>query len=220
VVLGLLLDLPGRTVPLALCAAVGVMGVGAVVAGLRSRRTALVGLAWPLAFCAVATSMLPPASGWTWQFDNTWRPTGTDGLSSAVGRLQVDPSGLDDGTARATIAAGRLDVLVPADVTVLLEVRVLAGSLRWQVGDDVVGLGDEVGQTDGTAAGARLLGGADLTQVFAVGPAAAALADAVVVRGDDPEDWTVPAGTPELQAVAWAGEVRVGAIGSTLLETS
>jgi phage shock protein PspC (stress-responsive transcriptional regulator) len=220
VVLGLLLDLPGRTVPLALCAAVGVMGVGAVVAGLRSRRTALVGLAWPLAFCAVATSMLPPASGWTWQFDNTWRPTGTDGLSSAVGRLQVDPSGLDDGTARATIAAGRLDVLVPADATVLLEVRVLAGSLRWQVGDDVVGLGDEVGQTDGTAAGARLLGGADLTQVFAVGPAAAALADAVVVRGDDPEDWTVPAGTPELQAVAWAGEVRVGAIGSTLLETS
>ncbi|MFD0481875.1 PspC domain-containing protein [Kineococcus sp. GCM10028916] len=210
VVLGLLVDLPGRTVPLACCAAVAVMGFGAVLAGVRGRRTALVGLAWPAAFCAVATSLLPPATGWTWQVQKTWSPTGATALSSAVGQLSVDPSRLDGGPARATIAAGRLDVLVPDDATVLVEVRVLVGSVRWQDDADVVAL-------DGTAT-QHSVDGADLRQVFAVGPDAAALADTLVVRGDDPAGWTVPAGTPELQAVAWTGEVRLAAAGSTLLE--
>lgn len=217
VVAGMLADLPGRTAPLALCAAVAVMGAGAVVAGLRARRTALVGLAWPAAFCAVATAVLPPATGWTWQVDRTWRPTGADALSSAVGRLQVDPAALDGGPARATVAAGRLEVLVPGDATVLLDARVLAGSVRWEDSADVVAVeGDPVRGTDGT--GSLDLGGVDLTQVLAIGPDAATLAAAVVVRGDDPDDWTVPAGTPELQAVAWAGEVLVATAGSDLLE--
>ena len=209
VVLGLLVDLPGRTAPLACCAAVAVMGLGAVLAGVRGRRTALVGLAWPAAFCAVATSLLPPATGWTWQVQRTWSPTGATALSSAVGQLSVDPSRLDGGPARATIAAGRLDVLVPDDATVLVEVRVLVGSVRWQDDPDVVALD--------TTATQHSVDGADLRQVFAVGPDAAALADTLVVRGDDPADWTVPAGTPELQAVAWTGEVRLAAAGSTLL---
>ena len=218
VLAGVLLDLPGRTLPLALCAAVAVMGTGAVVAGLRARRTALVGLAWPAALCAVAAAVLPPATGWTWQVDQTWRPTGADARSSAVGRLQVDPSALDGGPARATVAAGRLDVLVPDDATVLVEVRVLAGSLRWQADDGVVGIGGEPGGTGRGSNGATTLGGTDLTQVLAVGPGAAALAEAVVVRGEDPDGWTVPSGTPELVAVAWTGEVRVGAAGSDTLE--
>ena len=210
VALGRLLDLPGRTVPLALCAAVAVMGSGAVLAGLRGRRTALVGLAWPAAFCAVATSVLPPASGWTWQVESTWAPTGAGGSSSAVGPLTVDPSALTGGPARATIAAGRLDVLVPSDRTVLVEARVLAGSIRWQDTGVVV--------VDGAAAPQDTVGGADLTRVLAVGPDAADLAERVVVHGDDPGDWTVPAGTPELVAVTWAGEIRLASAGSTLLE--
>lgn len=210
VVLGMLLDLPGRTVPLALCAAVAVMGCGAVLAGLRGRRTALVGLAWPAAFCAVATSVLPPASGWTWQVESTWAPTGAAGLSSAAGTLTVDPSALTGGPARATIAAGRLDVLVPSDRTVLVEARVLAGSIRWQDAGVVV--------VDGGTASQDTAGGADLTRVLAVGPDAASLAGRVVVHGDDPGDWTVPAGTPELVAVTWAGEIRLASAGSTLLE--
>lgn len=210
-VLGMVVDLSGRTVPLALCAAVAVMGLGAVVAGLRGRRTALVGLGLPAAFCAVATSVLPPATGWTWQVEQTWSPTTAAALSAAVGQLSVDPSGLDGGPARATIAAGRLDVRVPHDATVLVEVRVLAGSVRWQDDADVVAI--ERGGTTGNT-----VGGADLTRVFALGPDAAALAEGVVVHGDDPADWTVPAGTPELQAVTWAGEVRLAAAGSPLLE--
>ena len=220
VLAGVLLDLPGRTLPLALCAAVAVMGTGAVVAGLRARRTALVGLAWPAALCAVAAAVLPPATGWTWQVDQTWRPTGADARSSAVGRLRVDPSALDGGPARATVAAGRLDVLVPDDATVLVRVRVLTGSVRWQAGADVRQVDAGLSETAGAASGARVSGGVDLTRVIAVGPDAATLADAVVVRGDDPDDWTVPAGTPELQAVAWTGEVRVGTAGPDLLEES
>lgn len=222
VVAGLVVDLPGRTVPLALCAAVAVMGFGAVVAGVRGRRTALVGLAWPAVFWAVLTSVLPPATGWTWEVQDTWRPTGSADLSSAVGTLEVDPNALVGGPARATVAAGRLDVLVPTDTTVLVEARVLGGSIRWEVGEvvtDVVALDPGRSEDDTSVTGARTLGGADLTRVFAVGPAAEQLAAAVVVRGDDPADWTVPAGTPELEAVAWAGEVRLGSASSDLLET-
>ncbi|GAA0317820.1 PspC domain-containing protein [Kineococcus aurantiacus] len=219
-VAGLLTDPPGRTLPLALAAPVVVLGLGAVVAGLRGRRTALVGLAWPLALCAVATSVVPPSSQWTWQVDRAWTPTATagaeEGLSSAVGLLTVDPGRLD-GDATATVAAGRLDVVVPPDATLLVDVTVLAGSLRWAEGDDVVEVGAQAGaeQRDGADV---VRGGLDVRTVLAVGPGARALADAVQVRGDDPDDWTVPAGTPGLRAATWAGEVRVGAAGSTTLE--
>ncbi|PRY14035.1 PspC domain-containing protein [Kineococcus rhizosphaerae] len=214
VVTGLVTGLEGRALPLALSAFVVVLGLGAVVAGLRGRRTALVGLAWPAAFCAVAAALVPPSSNWTWQVERTWAPTaGSTGLSSAVGYLTVDPSRLASPatSATATIAAGRLDVLVPADATVLVDVTVLAGSLRWQEGAVV-----EVGP--GETAAAAAAGGVHLRSVFAVGPDAARLAGSVQVRGDDPDDWTVPARTPELHAAAWAGEVRLGTAGSSTLE--
>ena len=54
--------------------------------------------------------------------------------------------------------------------------------------------------------------------MFAVGPDAASVAAGVDVRGDDPADWTVPAGTPELQTVTWAGEVRLGPANSSTME--
>jgi phage shock protein PspC (stress-responsive transcriptional regulator) len=214
VAVGFVVDLGGSGVALALCAALLVLGFGAFVAGLRGRSTALVGLAWPVAFFAVATGVLPPSSGWTWEFDRTWRPTGDQQLSSAVGLLTVDPSALGSGgDPAATVAAGRLDVQVPTDATVLLDVQVVAGSVRWAAADDLVEIPGAGGSsTDVTT------GGLNLRRVFAIGPGAGALAEGVQVRGDDPQDWTVPAGTPELRAVAWAGEVRIGSEGSTLLE--
>ncbi len=197
-----------------------------MLAGLRGRRTALVGLAWPVALVAAATALAPPAGNWTGDTDRTWTPTGTSALSAYVGRLAVDPSGLEDGTAAATVAAGRLDVVVPADRTVLLDVTVLAGSLRWQPGDDLVEVTDDPpgvptigGQVQREGASA-VAGGVNLRRVFAAGPGAAALAGAVTVRGDDPADWTVPTGTPRVRATGWTGEVRIGPAGSTTLEAS
>ncbi|WP_380171272.1 PspC domain-containing protein [Kineococcus sp. DHX-1] len=214
-----------RTLPLAAATATVVLGLGAVLAGLRGRRTALVGLAWPVALVAAATALAPPAGNWTGDVDRTWTPAGTSALSAYVGRMTVDPSGLEDGTAAATVAAGRLDVVVPTDRTVLLDVTALAGSLRWQPGADVVEVGDRLGdpaiggqvQREGQSA---VAGGVNLRRVFAVGPDAAALAGAVTVRGDDPADWTVPDGTARVRATAWTGEVRFGPVGSTVLEAS
>ncbi|MEW9264455.1 PspC domain-containing protein [Kineococcus endophyticus] len=215
-----------RTLPLAAATATVVLGLGAVLAGLRGRRTALVGLAWPVALAAAATALAPPAGNWTGDTDRTWAPTGTSALSTYVGRLAVDPGGLEDGTAAATVAAGRLDVVVPADRTVLLDVSVLAGSLRWQPGDDLVEVTDDppgdvaIGGQVRREGSSAVAGGVNLRRVFAAGPGAAALAGAVTVRGDDPADWTVPAGTPRVRATGWTGEVRIGPAGSTTLEAS
>lgn len=215
-----------RTLPLAAATAAVVLGLGAVLAGLRGRRTALVGLAWPVALVAAATALAPPAGNWTGDVDRTWTPAGTSALSAYVGRLTVDPSGLEVGTAAATVAAGRLDVVVPTDRTVLLDVTVLAGSLRWQPGADVVEVTDDT--LGDVAIGGRVqregsdavAGGVNLRRAFAVGPDAAALAGDVTVRGDDPADWTVPDGTARVRATAWTGEVRFGPAGSTVLEAS
>ncbi|WP_432510777.1 PspC domain-containing protein [Kineococcus sp. SYSU DK001] len=215
---GLLTTLDARVLTLALAAAVVVAGLGAVVAGLRGRRTALIGLAWPAAFAAVATALLPPSTNWTWEVDRTWRPTTQDGLSSAVGLLTVDPAGLDAGPASATIAAGRLAVEVPRDATVLLDASALAGTVRWRPAEDVVEVGAPRGTEPSQDGGDEVAGGLDVRRVLAIGPDAAALAAAVQVRGDDPDDWTVPSGTPRLRAASWTGEVRVGAPGSTTLE--
>ncbi|WP_432562419.1 PspC domain-containing protein [Kineococcus sp. SYSU DK003] len=215
---GLVVDLPGASFVLAACAALAVMGAGAVVAGLRARRTALVGMAWPVAFLAVAGALLPPASDWSWQVDTTWRPTTDDAQSAAVGLLRVDPARLDAGPATATMGAGRLDVLVPADATVLVDVSVLTGTVRWQDDADVVVIGDPQHTQGRPEDGELISGGWNLHRTFAVGPGAAALAEQVQVRGTDVEDWTVPEGTAELHASTWAGEVRVGAADSTTLE--
>jgi phage shock protein PspC (stress-responsive transcriptional regulator) len=218
--------LQDRTLPLAAAAATVVLGLGAVLAGLRGRRTALLGLAWPVALVATATALAPPAGNWTGDVDRTWTPGGTSSLSAAVGRLVVDPSALADGTATATVAAGRLAVVVPTDRTVLLDVTVLAGSVRWAPGADVVEVGDDALRRDALGgdtqreAGDAVAGGVNLRRVFAVGPEAATLAAAVTVRGDDPAGWEVPAGTPRVLATDWAGEVRIGPAGSSTLEAS
>ncbi|MEZ0494136.1 PspC domain-containing protein [Kineococcus sp. TBRC 1896] len=216
--------LQDRTLPLAAAAATVVLGLGAVLAGLRGRRTALVGFAWPVALVALATALAPPAGNWTGESERTWTPTGTSMLSSVAGRLTVDPSALADGTATATVAAGRLGVVVPTDRTVLVDVTVLAGSLRWQPGTDLAEVTDDPsrgGRTGGgteRGAGDAVAGGLHLRRVFAVGPDAAALASAVTVRGGDPAEWAVPAGTPRVRATGWTGEVRIGPAGSSVLE--
>ena len=226
VVAGLLDLLPGRTVPLALCAALLVLGTGAVVAGLRGRRTALLGLAVPVALCAACTSLLPTATGWRWEVDQTWAPTTASvreapALSAAVGRLGVDPSGLvaagttrpgDRTTATATIAAGRLDVEVPTDGVVLVAATALTGSVRWEESADVVAV-----DADPTVREDARAGGFDVRRFFLVGPDAAAAAEGTSARGDDVDDWTLPSGTPVLLAGTWAGEVRVGAADGALL---
>jgi len=220
-VLAQLRDLPGDAVPLALAAAVAVLGLGAVVAGVRGRRTALVRLATPLALAAVAASVLPAGGGWRWEVDQRWAPTpaslrGTPDTASVVGRLVVDPAAVaaTPGRATATVAAGRLDVLVPAGGTVLVAARVGAGTISVQRTADVVPVLPPGERTSGTTAG-----GFDVERVYAVGPQAAAVAAATTVRGQDVDDWTVPAdaGTV-ITASTWAGEVRIAAVGSRLLE--
>ncbi|MEZ0163470.1 PspC domain-containing protein [Kineococcus sp. LSe6-4] len=218
--------LQDRTLTLAAAAGTVVLGLGAVLAGLRGRRSALVGLAWPAALVAVATALAPPAGNWTGDVDRTWTPTGTAALSSVVGHLTVDPSALDDGTATATVAAGRLDVVAPTDRTVLVDVTVLTGSLRWRPGADLVEVTDDplrdlqIGGGTEREGDDAVAGGVNLRRVFVAGPGAADLAAAVTVRGDDPADWTVPAGTARVRATGWTGEVRIGPAGSSTLEGS
>jgi len=220
-VLAQLRGLPGDAVPLALVAAVTVLGLGAVVAGVRGRRTALVRLATPLALAAVAASVLPAGGGWRWEVDQQWAPTPASlrqraDTASVVGRLVVDPAAVAStpGRATATVAAGRLDVLVPTGGTVLVAARVAAGTVSVQDSPDVVPVLAAGERTSGTTAG-----GFDVERVYAVGPQAAAVAAATTVRGQVVDDWTVPAdaGTV-ITASTWAGEVRIAAAGSRLLE--
>ncbi|WP_432537074.1 PspC domain-containing protein [Kineococcus arenarius] len=227
----LLLALPAPAHVLAPAAALAVVGAGAVAAGLAGRRTALVGFGWPLAVLTVLAGTLPPSGGWHWDVDGTWAPTAAsvreqDAVSSAVGRLRVDPSdvaaGEVPGPITATLAAGRLEVVAPAGTTVLVDARALAGSLRWDAasGDVVpVASGDRALVATGASGdGGGVEGGLDTRRVLAAGPDAARVAAATEVDGEDAADWTVPGGVAVVRAVVWAGEVRVGAAGSALLE--
>ncbi len=227
----LLLALPAPAHVLAPAAALAVVGAGAVAAGLAGRRTALVGFGWPLAVLTVLAGTLPPSGGWHWDVDGTWAPTAAsvreqDAVSSAVGRLRVDPSGLDagevPGPVTATLAAGRLEVVAPAGTTVLVDARSLAGSLRWDAasGDVVpVASGDRALVATGASGdGGGVEGGLDTRRVLAAGPDAARVAAATEVDGEDAADWTVPGGVTVVRAVVWAGDVRVGAAGSAVLE--
>ncbi|NAZ87146.1 hypothetical protein, partial [Kineococcus indalonis] len=233
VVADLLVVLPAPALVLALVAALAVVGAGAVAAGLAGRRSALVGFGTPLAVLTVLAGTVPDSGGWQWEVNRTWAPTAAsvrqqDALSSGVGRLRVDPSALAPAGAAttvvtATVAAGRLEVVVPEQRTVLVDARALAGNLRWAVDPGVVVVDDDhrplVGSTSrrGTE---QHEGGLDSAEVLAVGPDAARVAEATRVRGADPAGWTVPEGVAVVRAVVWAGEVRVGADGSELLEGS
>ncbi|NAZ84459.1 hypothetical protein GTR02_21900, partial [Kineococcus sp. R8] len=221
VVAGRLDALPGDAVPLALVAAVAVMGLGAVVAGLRGRRTSLVGLATPLALLAVAASVLPAGGGWRWEFDQRWTPTpatlqDAPDTAAVVGNLVVDLTRVarTPGRAGATVAAGRLSVLVPPEGTVLVVARVGAGSVVVEDSPQVVPLAAAAARSSGT-----VTGGVDVERVYAVGADAATVAAATVVRGDDLDDWTVPADAGTVvTASTWAGEVRIAAPDSPLLQ--
>ncbi|WP_432487548.1 PspC domain-containing protein [Kineococcus sp. SYSU DK018] len=226
----LLVPLPAPAPVLALSAALAVVGAGAVAAGLAGRRTALVGLGAPLAVVTVLAGTLPSAGGWQWEVDGTWAPTAAsareqDALSSAVGRLRVDPSGLGAGApapVTATLAVGRLEVVVPAGRTVLVDARSLAGSLRWDsAGGDVVPVasgGEALAAAGAAGGGTGREDGLDTRRVLAAGPDAEGVAAATEVEGADVADWTVPDGVAVVRAVVWAGEVRVAAAGSALLE--
>ncbi|MCI2237971.1 PspC domain-containing protein [Paenibacillus sp. TRM 82003] len=229
----LLVVLPAPAPVLALTAALAVVGAGAVAAGLAGRRTALVGFGVPLAVWTVLAGTLPPVGGWQWDANSTWTPTAASvreqaAFSSAVGRMRVDPSGLvpaggEPVPVTATLAAGRLEVVVPEDRTVLVDARALAGSLRWDAAGDVapVASGDRaLVATGASGEGTGREGGLDTRLVLAAGPDAGRVAATTEVTGDDVADWTVPDGVAVVRAVVWGGEVRVGADGSELLEGS
>ncbi|WP_369056151.1 PspC domain-containing protein [Kineococcus terrestris] len=214
--------LPGTEVATALAAAVAVLALGALLAALRGRRSALQGLAWPLALVALALTLAPPSGGWRWSPDLVWSPTAReDAVAVPVGRLRVD---LEEGTAggSATVAAGRLEVVVPQERTVLVEATALSGSVRWERAD-VVAVADGRGTFVDDDAGPRVraTGGLNVRAVLAVGPDARAVAEAARTDrpGDDRDGWSVPAGTDLLRATAWAGEVALGAPGGDLLGT-
>ncbi|MFB9377007.1 PspC domain-containing protein [Kineococcus gynurae] len=217
--LGVLPGGPGALVPLAGALVLALLGLGAVLAGVRGRTSALVGFGWPVALVALAASVLPGAENWHWQRSGVWTPTAASqaaepAWSAVAGDLRVDPSRLPGaaGPAVATVAAGTLVVEAPRSAAVLVEVFVGAGGITVPVADDVVRVGATGSDDAPVRYGEVTDGGIEgvlLRPVFAVGPGARDLAAATVVRGDDPARWQVPDGTGVLQARAWAGEVEI-----------
>ncbi|PPK93150.1 phage shock protein PspC (stress-responsive transcriptional regulator) [Kineococcus xinjiangensis] len=204
--------LPGRVLPLALAAAVLVLGAGAFLAGVRGRRSGTVGVAVPLAVVAVLASS---PGGWGPQPMNEqlWSPvTAPDeedpqrSREMLAGRLVVDTSGAgrarDGGPAHlaATVGAGTLDVEPALGQTVLV-VTDTRGDVEVPEGADVVELRAPQ-LTEVLDAG--YVAGAQEVRAFLVGAEGAdAPAGARTVPGVDPRVDVVVA------AEVGAGRVRI-----------
>lgn len=134
-------------------------GLGIMVAGLRGRRSGVLGF---LAIVGLALASPMAAArggvdGWTWQGGRAVADTGSvvvlsdataarRGVSTGLGDLTIDLSGLGAGDLSAdertvvpiSVGAGDLVVLLPddADVSVRVDVRAGAGTIRWDVDGD------------------------------------------------------------------------------------
>lgn len=140
---------------LILATAVGVLGVGIVLAGLAGRRGGL------LSFLAIVGLVLVPGAanrelGWNVDLSGVtvagsadWTPTTTaeaeEGLRLVAGSAVIDltdvplPSaGAEPVTVPVRVTAGDADIILPEGVPILLDVEVFAGSASWDV-DGVTG---------------------------------------------------------------------------------
>ena len=131
-------------------AALAVLAISLIVAGVRGRHTGWIGF---LSFCGVvglfATVALPVGS--------TFQPFGTvaidgqraTGTVVVAGTTQVDLSDLDLRTDASDIVvwqlAGRSDIVLPENAAAQIEVRVLAG----RVGSEEAGRGEDSGYEAG-----------------------------------------------------------------------
>ena len=127
---------PAMTEPLvpALIAAVCVLALSLILAGIRGKRTGLVGF---LAACGVvaliATALLPAGSRFQ-PFGHLVTSGESAGVVALAGNVSVDlredraPSGTPDVT--AWLLAGNVTVLLPEDEPTVVDVRVLAGRVE------------------------------------------------------------------------------------------
>jgi PGF-CTERM protein len=134
-------DVPAQAV---IAAALAVVGIGLVVGAVVGRARGLV--VWGvllvvLASAAAVTSDIQLRGG---VGDRNWTPRAVDDLHTpyrlGAGDATLDLSELDlAGVDRQRIdirqGVGELLIVVPADVTVLVDADVRAGEIRWEVGD-------------------------------------------------------------------------------------
>lgn len=178
----------------ALIAAVAVLGLSMIVAGIRGRYTGWVGF---LAFVGVIALIFAPVSG-TMPKNSEFVPFGNAsivpssqgedrGLVTIAGNSTVDLTYLDRGDQPREIdvwmAAGNIRVLLPESHPTRVQVNVLAGNVR----DERLGVGD---RRQGGIFMSRIVeantGGADLSQITKVN--VRLLAGNVRVDGDSADD--------------------------------
>lgn len=152
--------LDGRVVPLAVAAAVVLIGAGIVVSGLRGRTSGVLG------FLAIVGILLgfPVAYSthrpWSWAdaeghvagtTDVTWtsRDQAADGFWLGVGSARLDLSEIELTTTPLDVpirvAAGDVTIVVPPDAAVRAEVTTADSTVLWAVDDDVDRVSDVTG---------------------------------------------------------------------------
>lgn len=171
-------------------AAIVLLGLAAMVSGLRGRRSSGLGTLAVLTTIVVLPLAWAGDRDWTWDGDShaaiadtdflvTERDVATRGYDLGLGDSTVDLTGVDltDDTLRVPIemGAGTLTVLVPEGAAVVAEVNLGAGDITWAVDQPVeksggVGVGERTYRSDevvdGTAPELALvvtLGAGDIT---------------------------------------------------------
>lgn len=143
---------------LILATALGVLGLGIVIAGLAGRRGGF------LSFLAVVGLVLVPSAanrelGWNWDFSGytiagsaDWTPTtaaeAESGLRVAAGDAVIDltqvplpAAGEPPLVVPVRVTAGNATITVPSDTPLSIEAKVFAGSANWDV-EGVTGTAD------------------------------------------------------------------------------
>ncbi|QIK63996.1 PspC domain-containing protein [Leucobacter viscericola] len=145
--IGGVMAIPGSTAVAALVAALAVLAVSLIIAGIRGRNTGWIGF---LSACGVVTLIFTSILPWGTQF----QPFGTmdlDGTASPgavliAGSTRLDLSHLDDAKDTRSASdkkdefviwqlAGNSTVTLPQDRPTSVDVRVLAGNITEQQGD-------------------------------------------------------------------------------------
>jgi len=124
-------DLVSVPAAVVLAAALGVVGLGLVVASFRGSAPGLVVVAVLLAVAlGLATGLRPVVTDGVG--DRTWRPGDSAGYRLGVGNATLDLASLDRADSAAVdarVEVGHLVVLVPADLHVVVDAEVRLGQL-------------------------------------------------------------------------------------------